>query len=97
MLLEALVITVCTTGTTGASGCNQATNAYYKQSKPLQDLNHSIESLGKKITKDHTWIVYAASPLYAMLSRRPAQINIYRGTTLIADPWNQALGLQWNY
>lgn len=94
MLLEALVITVCTQG---YDGCSQSTSAYYQQSKELQAINKRVEQLGKDITHDREWIIYIGTPAYALLAKKPAKILIYKGTTFNVDPWNQAVGLQWSY
>jgi len=94
MLLEALVISVCVNG---QDGCGQATSAYYEQSKELKDFSKQLEKLGQDITNNHKWLVYIGTPLYAVASRKPAQIILYRGTTLNVDIFNKAIGLQWNY
>ncbi len=94
MFLEALVVTVCLQG---AGGCSETTSAYYKQSVVLQDINRNIEDYGKRITRNNEWLVYAATPLYAIASQKPATIKVYKGTTISVDPWKQAVALQWNY
>lgn len=94
MLLEALVFTVCVQG---SEGCSETTSAYYKQSTFLQDLNSRVEHMGKEIIGNKEWIVYVGTPVYAVLSRKPAKFLIYEGTILNVDPWTQSVGLQWNY
>lgn len=94
MLLEALVITVCANG---YDGCSQTTSAYYQQSKELQAISQKAERISEAIVKDHEWLVYVGSPLYAVINRRPAKFLIYKGTTFNVDVFNNSVGLQWNY
>jgi hypothetical protein len=94
MLLEALVITVCVNG---YDGCSQSTSAYYQHNKELQAISKRVERYGKELTKNHEWLVYAATPIYAIASQKPAKFMIYKGTTLNVDPWKQSLGIQWSY
>jgi hypothetical protein len=94
MLLEALVIGICAQG---YDGCSQSTSAYYQQSKELQQVSKNVEEYGKKITDNNSWIIYFATPAYAIASRRPAKVLIYRGTTFNVDIWHQSVGLQWSY
>ena len=94
MLLEALVITICVQG---SDGCSQTTSAYYQQSTELQSISKNIDRIGKQIIDNNDWMIYIGTPAYALISRKPARILIYKGTTLNVDPWNQSLGLQWNY
>lgn len=94
MLLEALIVTVCLRE---SYGCSESTSAYYKQSKQLQEITEAVERYGKKITHNNEWVVYVGTPLYAVVSRKPAKIHIYRGITFNVDLWNQAVALQWSY
>jgi hypothetical protein len=94
MLLEVLVISVCVNQ---QGGCSEATSAYYKQSKDLQTISENAEKLGKKLAAEHEWLVYTATPIYALASRQPAKILLYKGTILSIDPFKQAIGIQWNY
>jgi hypothetical protein len=94
VLLESIVLGFCMQG---SGGCGEATNAYYKYNKDLQQVVEHVEEFGRRITDNHKWLVYAASPIYSIAARKPASIFIYRGTTLNVDPWNQAVALQWNY
>lgn len=94
MLIEALVITICANG---YDGCSQSTSAYYQSNKELQETVKNVENIGKKITNDHEWIVYIGTPAYAILSKKPAKILIFKGTTFNVDPWNRSVGLQWSY
>ena len=94
MLLEALVITVCTAGN---PGCSEATSAYYQQSLVLQEATKKVEMIGNNILKGNEWLVYVGTPAYSIAVRKPAEIKIYKGTMFTVDPWKQAVGLQWNY
>lgn len=94
MLLEALVVGVCIQG---QGGCSQATSSYYDQSEQLKQISAQIDQIGKQFTAEHEWTVYIGTPMYALATKRPANILIYRGTTIKLDPWQQSVGLQWNY
>lgn len=93
-LLEALVITVCIQG---YEGCSQSTSAYYQQSKELKAVKKNVENYGKKLARNNEWLVYAATPMYAIAMRKPAKILVYRGVTLNIDPWTETIGFQWTY
>lgn len=94
MILEALVVVVCAQG---QGGCGHSTSAYYKQSKQLQAVAKRVDDLGKRYLEDREWIVYVGTPLYALATKKPAKVLIYKGTTFNIDPWNNAVGLQWSY
>lgn len=94
MFLEALVISICVQG---QDGCSQVTSAYYQQSRELQAISDRVERIGKNITNEREWLVYVGTPAYAIISRKPAKILVYKGTTFNIDPWNNAVGLQWSY
>lgn len=94
MLLEALVLTVCVQGT---DGCSQSTSAYYEQSTELKALAERLDVISKNIMRTNEWLVYVGTPVYSIASKQPAKILIYKGTTFNVDPWNQSVGLQWNY
>jgi hypothetical protein len=94
MLLEALIVTVCVNG---YDGCSQAQSAYYEQSPELKQIVRNVDQYKKRVLKDKEWMVYVGTPVYAIASKRPAKILIWRGTTISVDPWTQSFGLQWSY
>jgi len=94
MLLEALVATTCIVG---QNGCSEATSAYYKSNKELQQTVQNIEKIGKHILDDNQYIVYVATPAYAFLSGQPASFKLHRALILRVDIKQTAVGLQWNY
>lgn len=94
MLLEALVAGACLGGT---AGCGEATTAYYKSSKELQQTMDNLESMGKKVVDNNKYLVYVATPAYAVLSGQAASFAVYRGVIFNVNIRQQAVALQWTY
>lgn len=94
MMLEALVVTVCTVGKVG---CSESTSAYYKQSRDLQEVTRSVNDYGQKITRDQQWLVYAVTPIYILKKRQLASIPIYKGAVLNLDSKESNLIFKWNF
>lgn len=94
MFLEAMVATVCLAG---QSGCSNATNAYYQSNKELQRYVKNAENIGKDLIEGNEYIVYAVTPLYAVLSGKPASIKISRNFNLNVNVKQEFVALQWNY
>lgn len=93
MLLEALVVTVCLQG----SGCSESSRAYYLQNPELQEFVKSAENTGKRLVNNNKWIVYAATPVYAMVSGQTAQFHIYKTWSLEMNMRSQVVGIRWTY
>jgi len=91
--IEVLVITACIQG----SGCNESTSAYYGYNKDLQAVKANAEKYGKSVVRNNQWIVYGATPAYAMLSGQTAHIKLYKAWMLNLNAKDQMVGLQWNY
>ena len=91
--IEALVIGACLQG----SGCRESTSAYYSYNKDLQAAKVRVEKYGKVIVKNNQWLVYSASPAWAMASGQTAHIKLYRQWVLNLNVKDQMVGLQWTY
>lgn len=94
MLLEMLVASVCITG---QNGCSNATSAYYQSNKQLQEVVKNTEHYGKKLVKGNEYVVYGVTPIYAIMSGRPATIKLSNTLNLNIDLKESAVALQWNY
>lgn len=94
MFLEMMVASVCIIG---QDGCSSATSAYYQSNKEMQEIVKNAEQYGQKLVKGHEYIVYAATPIYAVASGKPAIIKISRTLNLNVDVKGSAVALQWNY
>lgn len=94
MFLELLVATVCISG---EPGCSTATSAYYESNKELQQSVKRMEKMGKELVRGNEYIVYAATPLYAVLSNKPASFKLGRNLNLNISVKQASIGLQWNY
>lgn len=94
MFVEILVATTCISGN---PGCSESTSAYYQYNKDLQQVVRNAENYGKKIVNGNEWIVYAATPAYAVMSGQTARFHLYKGTTLGVNVKSQSLIFQWSY
>lgn len=94
MLLEALVITACIQN---KGGCSESTNAYYHSNKGLQTVVENAEQFGRRITKGNEWLVYVATPIYAVASGKPANFKLHKAWILRVDVKKELIVLQWSY
>lgn len=94
MFLEMIVASVCIVG---QDGCGSATSAYYHSNKELQEAVKNAEQYGQRLVNGHEYVVYAVTPLYAVVSGKPAIIKLSRGLNLNVDIKGSAVALQWNY
>ncbi len=94
MFIELLVASTCVSGN---PGCAESTSAYYQYNKDLQQVVKNTENYGKKLVNGNEWIVYAATPVYAIASGRDAKFRLFKGTTLGVNVRQSSLFLQWNY
>lgn len=94
MLLETLIVVTCINQ---QGGCSEATSAYYQQSKELQQFSSDMTKVSKELLVDNEWLVYVASPLYAVATRKPVKFIAYKGTVISIDTFEPKLFVQWNY
>ena len=94
MLMEALVVTACLQQ---KGGCSESTSAYYKSNKEIQDIVHNVDAFGKRIVRGNEWIVYAATPMYAIATGATANFHIHKGWMLGIDIKGEKVLLQWSY
>ena len=94
MMVEALVIAACLQN---QGGCSESTSAYYESSKEAKAFVQNAEKLGKRMVAGHEWMVYAATPVYAMASGKPAFIHVYKAIVVGVDIKKEQLLLQWSY
>lgn len=94
MFLETLIAANCIVNKVG---CGESTSAYYQQSVELHDLKDKIENYGKYIVQDQDWLIYAATPMYAIAAKQSARIMINHNLMMNVDLNKSTLGLQWNY
>lgn len=93
-LVEALVVATCLQQ---KGGCSESTSAYYSYNKEVQNIVKTTEAFGKKIVKGNEWIVYAASPLYAVAAGKPVNIHMYKGWVLGLDIKQELVLIKWSY
>ncbi len=93
MLLESLVVYACLQG----KGCSDSTSAYYSYNKELQYMSKRVEHYGQMISKDRAYIVYVATPLYAVMTGKKAEFLIHKGFYLLVDVKEPGIGLKWSY
>jgi hypothetical protein len=94
MLMEALVIVACLQG---KGGCSESTSAYYKSNKDAQVIVENVEALGKRVTKGNEWLVYVATPIYAIAAGQPANIFLHKEWILGINLKKELIALQWSY
>lgn len=94
MLLEAIIATTCIIG---QSGCSEATGAYYQSNKELQELVKNTEKLGQQLIKGNEYIVYVATPAYAIASGQNASFKVYKQLIFNVNVRKETVGLQWSY
>ncbi len=94
MFLEAMVTTICLAG---QPGCSTATNAYYESNKEIQQSVKNLEKIGKNLIEGHEYIVYVATPVYAIMSGKPASFKISRNLSFNVNIKQEFVALQWNY
>lgn len=94
MLIEALVITACLQQ---QGGCSESTSAYYKYNTNIQAVVENVEKLGKRITKGNEWLVYVATPVYAVAAGQQANFKLSGAWMLGIDVKNEAVLLKWSY
>jgi hypothetical protein len=94
MFVELLVASSCIYGT---AGCREATNAYYEYNQDLKQFTKSVEEYGKKLTRNHEWIVYAATPVYAIASGQTARFQVYKHTIFGVNPKDKSVLIEWSY
>jgi len=94
MFLEALVVAACLQQ---KGGCSESTSAYYKSNKELQEATKNAEALGKRIVNGNEWIVYAATPMYAIATGATANFHIHKGWIFGVDIKNERVMIQWSY
>lgn len=94
MLPELLVITACLQD---KGGCTESTSAYYKYNKDLQIVVEHAEEYGRRIVNGNEWIVYAATPMLAIVGGKQANIHIAKGWVLGINAKQETVVLQWSY
>ena len=94
MLLEAMIAATCISE---RNGCGEITSAYYESNKELQQQVKYAEGVGKRIIRGHEYLVYVATPFYAVMAGKPASFKLHDKLMLNVDVKQQALALQWNY
>lgn len=94
MLPELLVITACLQD---KGGCTESTDAYYKYNKNLRAYVEHVEEYGKRIVRGNEWIVYAATPMMAIVGGKQANIRIAKGWMLGINVKQESVILQWSY
>lgn len=93
MLLELLVIGSCVS----QHGCNETTNAYYDQSKELQQLAKNAEAYGNRLVRGNEWLVFAATPGYMLLSGQTANVKLHKNWSLDLNAPKKYTGIRWNW
>ena len=94
MLMEALVVISCVQQ---KGGCSESTSAYYQSNKDAQAIVQKVEDFGKKIVNNNEWLVYAATPMYAVASGETAHFHVYRGWILGINVKKETVLIQWSY
>ena len=95
MFLEILVASSCLSN--NQAGCSQATSAYYKGSTELQALAKQAEQIGQHIIETNQWLVWTATPVYALSSGQTARFNIYKNVVIGVNPHDSLVFLELNY
>lgn len=95
MFLEAIIATTCIAGQ--QVGCGEATSAYYKSNKELQEAFINAEDYGKSLLSGKEYVVYIATPLYAVAAGKPASFRLKQTLILNLDFKQGSFALQWNY
>ena len=93
MLLESLVFITCAQG----DGCGTVTEAYYKSNAELQSVVKGAEDFGKRLVKGNEYIVYAATPIYAIATGQGATFKIGSHSVLLLNPYKESVGFVWTY
>lgn len=93
-LVEALVVAVCLQQ---QGGCSESTSAYYEHNKDAQTIVKRTEEFGKKMVAGNEWLVYAASPMYSMVSGKIINMHIYKGFVLGLNPKQRLIQITWSY
>ena len=93
-MLEALVMAACLQN---KGGCSEATRTYYSYNKDAQVLISNIAQYGKNLTKGSEWLVYVATPIYAVASSKPANFPLYKRFILSVDFKKELVAVQWSY
>lgn len=94
MLLESLIVATCVSE---RSGCGEATSAYYQSSKELQVMVKNAEKIGNRLIKGNEYIIYVATPLYAVASGQTASFRVVSNMMLNINVKQSSIGLQWNW
>lgn len=94
MFLELLIASSCIADN---NSCGYATSAYYKSSQELQDLAKKIEQEGERIVHANEWVIWTATPMYAIASGQVARFNVYKNTTLGLNVKNPTILIELNY
>lgn len=94
MLLESLIVATCVSA---RSGCGEATSAYYQSNKDLQAMVKNAEKFGNRIIKGNEYIIYVATPLYAVAAGQSASFRVMSNMMLNVNVKQSSLGLQWNW
>lgn len=94
MLLEAVIATSCLIQN---SSCSTATSAYYESNRELQEAVKNLEQIGQRIINKNEYIVYVATPTYAIISGQPAAFKIHKGLMLNVNIKQENVALQWTW
>lgn len=94
MLPELLVIIACLQD---KGGCTESTSAYYKYNKDLQIVVEHAEEYGKRIVNGNEWIVYAATPMLAIIGGKQANVRLSKRLVLGVNVKQENVILQWSY
>ena len=94
MLLEIIVASSCINYD---YGCSHTTGAYYKSNKDLQEFVKQSEQIGQKIVNNNQWIVWTATPIYALSSGQTARFNVYEHVVFGINAKDSKLLFELNY
>lgn len=93
MLLESIILAACMEG----KGCSESTEAYVKSDKELAQVLVNIEEYKNRILNRNQFMVYVFTPVYAVVSGKPASFKVYNNTVLEIDVKNSATALKWSW
>ena len=94
MIIEALVITTCLQQ---QGGCSESTSAYYQYNKEAQEFVINVEKFGKKVIQGHEWLIYVASPIYALATNQQVNFKLSNHLLFGLNPKKELVILQWSY
>lgn len=93
MILEALVFYSCLNG----KGCAESSVTYYQQSEEARTLVKEAEEKAKRLVDNNEYIVYVATPAYALIAGKPAEFVVNKNWTISVELKEPAVGVKWSY